>query len=228
MQWIDDYQLVLLDFDGLLVDTEQVHYRAYQEMCAAHGCDLDIDFPTYCRYAHYSAEAFRNAIYRMFPQLRADFPDWGELYREKSAIYRRLLIEEPVELMPGADLLLEELAKSGVKHSVVTHSAKALVDVLRGKMKGLQSIPYWITREDYERPKPYPDCYRKAVEKFAGAGDRVVGFEDTPRGLRALLPTRAQAVLIASIPYPEIEELKAEGALHYASLKGLLGVEHLH
>ena len=33
MDWIKKYQLFLFDFDGLLVNTEEMHFLAYKQMC---------------------------------------------------------------------------------------------------------------------------------------------------------------------------------------------------
>jgi len=42
-------------------------------------------------------------------------------------------------------------------------------------------------------------------------GDRIIGFEDSPRGLTALLGTQAEGVLITSLmELPEIKELAQE------------------
>ena len=44
MQWIHDFQLFLFDFDGLLVDTEHLHYQAYVNMLSKHGYKLELNF----------------------------------------------------------------------------------------------------------------------------------------------------------------------------------------
>ena len=85
----------------------------------------------------------------------------------------------------------------------------------------LDSIPVWITRDFYTHPKPHPECYQKAIERLAGESDRIVGFEDTPRGMRALMQTRAQAVIISQIDYPEIGEFVKRGALHFPTFDSI-------
>ena len=52
-------------------------------------------------------------------------------------------------------------------------------------------------------------------------GDQVIGFEDTPRGLRALLQTGAKAVMISPINYPEIPEFIAQGVEYFHSFAKL-------
>ena len=49
----------------------------------------------------------------------------------------------------------------------------------------LNKLKNWITREDYELPKPNSECFKLAVKKF-GENKIVIGFEDSWVGYQAL------------------------------------------
>ena len=217
MQWINQFQLFLFDFDGLLVNTEEIHFMAYQRMCKNRGFDLDWSFNRYCQSAHYESDALKKDIYAKFPQLQKIEPSWEVLYAEKKKAVIDLLNEGAVHLMPGVLELLAALQSANIKRCVVTHSPDELVAVVRQKNPILNTIPHWITRHDYVQPKPSSECYLKAINKFASEGDQVIGFEDTPRGLRALLGTSAKPILVCEISYPEISEFLERGVEHYSS-----------
>src|SRR3990167_8292628 len=106
MDWIQQYSFILLDFDGLLVNTEALHFRAYQKMCADRGFALTWDFSKYASIAHSSAEGLRLSIYADFPALNNQEPDWTVLYAEKKKAYQDLLLLGEIQLMPGVDLFL--------------------------------------------------------------------------------------------------------------------------
>lgn len=221
MRWIHDYQLFLFDFDGLLVNTEELHFLAYQRMCADRGFSLNWDFDRYCQAAHYGAEALELQIYQEFPSLKAMEPDWKVLYAEKKKEIMRLLSEDAVNLMPGVDRLLLALQDAGIKRCVVTHSPDELVAVARRKHPVLNTIPFWVTREQYSHPKPHPECYLKAVRMYAEAGECVIGFEDTPRGITALMQTPIKPVMICTAHYPEIPLFKGQGVSHFSTLDAI-------
>lgn len=221
MDWIHNYQLFLFDFDGLLVNTEELHYFAYKKMCSARGFNLDWNFNRYCQAAHYDATGLRDQIYNYLPELQTQEPNWDILYAEKKQAILDLIAEGAVHLMPGVEKLLKALQDADIKRCVVTHSPDSLINAVRKQNPLLDSIPNWITREHYSHPKPHSECYLTAIERFAKPEDRVIGFEDTPRGLQALLGTRAKAVLICRAQYPEIPEYIAKGALHYPSLENI-------
>lgn len=223
MDWIHQFQLFLFDFDGLLVNTEEVHYTAYKRMCEARGVRMAWDFPKYCGIAHYTAEGIRDNMYADYPELYAQESDWDILYLEKKQIMLNLLNEDAVHLMPGVVELLTALDHAGIQRCVVTHSSDEVVDIVRKKNPLLNTIPNWITRRHYTHPKPHPECYLRAIELFAKASDQVVGFEDTPRGMMALLGThRVVPMLICAIDYPEIPTFKSQGVRVFSSLKDIV------
>lgn len=199
MQWIHHYQLFLFDFDGILVNTEELHYKAYLKMCADRGFELTWDEKTYVRHAMCSATGLKEGIYREFPKLYQSEPDWNVLYLEKKQLYSELLNENRVSLMPGVEPLLIALEKANIKRCVVTNSIAEHIAVIRERHPILDSIPHWITREFYQEPKPSAECYLKAIDLHGSAGDKVIGFEDSPRGLQALLGTKAERVFISEL-----------------------------
>lgn len=221
MQWIHDYQLFLFDFDGLLVNTEEIHYKAYQRMCAQRGITMDLGFENYCKIAHYSSEGLSEQLYQLYPALKAQEPVWSILYAEKKEAIMELLNEGAVQLMPGVERLLLALQEANISRCVVTHSPIELIDIVRRQHRIFDTIPSWITREQYTKPKPDSECYLKAISLLAKPGDKVVGFEDTPRGLRALLGTNAKPVLICEANYPEIPSFVAAHIAHYPTFASI-------
>ena len=218
MQWVKNYDLYLFDFDGLLVNTEEMHYNAYRRMLKNNGIEFSWDFNRYCQAAHYHATALKEQIYQEFPELYKREPAWDVLYKQKQEALLNLVDEGAAHLMPGVKELLEILEKAGVKRAVVTHSPDKLIQKIRKQNPILNSIPTWITREHYEKPKPDPECYIKAIEMLKPTG-KVIGFEDTPRGLTALFGTNAEPVLICTAEYPEIPEFIKRGAKRHLTLK---------
>jgi beta-phosphoglucomutase len=205
MQWIFLFQLFLFDFDGLLVNTEHLHYQAY--LNAIPG--LQLTFQDFERLAHVSAAAWKEAVLAEKPEL-----DWDKTYRQKKACYMELIGSGQVELMEGAEELLYALEKAGIKRCVVTHSPREQIEVLRNAHPALQTIPHWITREDYDKPKPDSECYLKAIAMYGKPRDKIIGFEDSFRGFKALSGTPATAVLIRKGSYPD--------AIHFESLRNVV------
>ncbi len=208
-----DWDFVLLDFDGLLVDTEKLHYRAYQRAVEFYKEHLPWSFEEFCLKAHISHEVLFSAIFSRCPRLEVS---WDELYRKKKESLYLELEESGVQLMPGVASFLERF--NGTPTCVVTNSPKPFIEQVVADLPLLNKINYWITREDYKESKPSPEGYLKAIALYAKPSDKIIGFEDTPKGISALLQTKAQPVLISKIPYQELQQLKAQGVIHYPDL----------
>lgn len=194
----------LLDLDGVLVRTEELHHEAYRRMCAERGQALGWSFERYCLAAHYGRDRLRDELARELPALFAREPRWEVLYAEKSAIYLDLLGAGGAELMPGADELLRRLAERGAPRAIVTNSTAEQAALLRRHLPLLESIPEWVTRQDYRSAKPAPDAYVEAVRRLGVPAGRCLGLEDTPRGVEALSRAGVRAVLVTAIPYRDL------------------------
>lgn len=202
-EWVEDFGLICFDFDGLLVNTEELHYLAYKQMLSKYGFDLPWDFEAYCTEAHISTEFLRSAIYTLFPRLKELQPNWDVLRQEKNRLYANFIESHQLKLMDGVEELLAKLGSSPkLKTCVVTNSTKEQTDQIRSLLPELNQIPHWITREQYERAKPAPDGYLKALQLLESPKDAALGFEDTMKGANALIAAGISPVLIWPKNYP--------------------------
>eukprot|EP00026_Physarum_polycephalum_P008652 Phypoly_transcript_08746.p1 GENE.Phypoly_transcript_08746~~Phypoly_transcript_08746.p1 ORF type:complete len:254 (+),score=45.72 Phypoly_transcript_08746:50-763(+) len=199
-QFIKEYDLFLFDFDGTLADTESLHHKAYTKMCENRGFILDWDFDKYLSYSLSASTGVRDAIYAQFPAAKES--DWTVAYNEKKAIFLQLLEKEQTPLLPGVERVIHFLRDAGKLDvsCVVTNSPKEVTELVRKINPILDMIPHWITREMYEKAKPEPDAYLKAIEILGKEGaKRAIGFEDSIRGVKAIRSAGARAVLISAM-----------------------------
>lgn len=224
MKWIEHFDVFLLDFDGLLVDSEKIHFKAYQMLCQDYGCTLTWSLNDFFRLAHTQANGISQALYLEFPSLYASEPRWEILYQKKKQFYNQLLTDPSVTqhlgLMPGVADFLYHLERLNKDRFVVTNSLKDSVDLVRKSFPILNTIPHWITREMYSRPKPYPDGYEKVLQNLDKTGVRTVGFEDSFKGLKALQEAKVETcVLICSPNHPQLKEVNPKPFYHFSSFE---------
>jgi len=219
---VSETALILLDLDGLLVRTEELHFAAYCQACAAHGVALLWDFPTYCRHAHSTAAGIRLALEEELAQLFRAGLAWEDLYEEKCRVYTNMLSAREVSMQPGAEDLFEWLEVRGLPWIVVTNSPRDQCDALRQRLPALRRIPAWVTREEYSRPKPAPDAYVTALERTGVDRSAALGVEDTPRGVAALAAAGITAALVSAF-WCDLAETAPLLCARYSSLVELLG-----
>ncbi|GIM14661.1 hypothetical protein Vretimale_17610 [Volvox reticuliferus] len=152
---------VLFDVDGTLVESDPLHFRAFQEILAEVGFDggRPID------------EAFfrRHISGRHNPEIAADlFPEWDEdrrtaFYLDKEERYRRLAAAglEPLE---GLREFLEWVRQRGLRTAAVTNAPRANAEMMLAAL-GIEScFEHLVLGEECTRAKPHPDPYLIAME----------------------------------------------------------------
>ena len=195
MSFLFDGGAMLFDLDGLLVDTEQLHWKAYRGMCEQFGCTLDWDFPLDLEVAGAAAGGIQKRMRAELPKL-FEGRTWEELYEVKRQKLFDLLAHSPIPLMKGVAEVLPILAAASKPMVVVTHSPKAFVDLVRAAHPLFALMTSWVYREMYDAPKPAPDGYLRACREIGVSPKDAVGFEDTIRGIESLAAAEVQPVLV--------------------------------
>ena len=196
-------QCVIFDLDGLLVDSEPLQFRSYQQAFARHGVVVD------------------EARWRRWLSLDVSVPTWvaadeldldPELVRtEKRHIYERLVSEE-LELKPGAADLVGALA-ADYRLCVASGSRMESIEVclekfaLRGHFEALFSC------STFARAKPHPDVYLGALEGMSVRAEDAIALEDTVTGLTAAVQAGLQCVAC-----PDTSNPVPKAHYHQASL----------
>ena len=190
-----DWKLLVFDLDGLLVNTEMMHWLAYDVACQRYGFRLNWPFEEYFYVASSSSSGIQM---RLACEHKEQFEaiSWSQFYETKQQALLDLLLKEPVPLMPGVEKLLTQVHLLGLQMACVTHSRTSFADRIRGQHTCLSYIQSWYTLETNDRPKPAPDGYLKAVFEAGILPEQAVGFEDSLRGVQAQVDAGITSVLI--------------------------------
>lgn len=197
-------QAVILDLDGLIVDSEPLHQRAFNIFLTRHGLDYRFDEDEYGR-VFVGIPVRENADYLV---ARFNLPMRAEaVLVEREAIFQAL-IQDPTNLvaMPGVFDLLDALEARGIALGVASGSPRQQVEtMLRGL--GLASrFRVVVAGTDVPRPKPAPDVYLRAVQELRVAPARCVAVEDSAAGIAA---AKAAGLHVIAVPnrYTRLQDL---------------------
>ncbi|MEG1669697.1 MAG: HAD family phosphatase [Victivallaceae bacterium] len=211
---LSHYDLFFFDCDGLLIDSEKVHYEAFLSAFAFFGLPYDLDYLEHRRLVGKDLEALKAYLVSRVPEVN-EF--WDDLYLKKHHTYIDLVAKDCIDLMPGVPEVLACLKRLDKKAVVVTNASRPIARKLMQRYPCLSEMD-WVTRELYSRPKPAPDAYMYAYDRFYCKGMRVIGFEDSVKGLSALSKITAVAVFVNAVDDIELPV----NAIHIASLKELV------
>ena len=174
------FDSILFDFDGVLVDSEPIHYDCWMEVLAPFG--LRVDWDTYVRTCVGISDrtmlerfAAENPTPLDVEQLYAQYPRKKELFRE------RMIAANPFALETLA--LIRELAARDLPMAVVSSSGRTEVEppiVHAGIRPHFAAL---VCGLEAGKLKPEPDPYLKAAEMLNARRPLVV--EDSEAGVAA-------------------------------------------
>jgi len=178
---------ILFDFDGVIVDSEAVHHRAYELALAPFGVE-GIPFEIYAEHWSNRGDGLLYAEER-WPGVRAT-----ELKRRKEELFVGLL-EREAKLRPGAETALRALARRW-PIALATGSVRAAADHVLDRFGLRDCFRAVIAREDYEREKPAPDAFLQAAGRLGVAAVDCVAIEDSMKGLAAAIAAGSPCIVV--------------------------------
>ena len=170
------YDAILFDFDGVLIDSEPVHFACWREVLQPFG--IHLDWATY--HAHFIGISDREML-RDLANLRQPPVDvnllWAE-YPHKRALFReRMRTESPVT--PDVRDLLRWL--NGRPMAVVSSSGRDEIEPILQAGGIRDCFAALVCREDVTQFKPAPEPYSKAAQLLGAA--RALVVEDSQAGI---------------------------------------------
>jgi HAD superfamily hydrolase (TIGR01509 family) len=170
-------RIVLWDNDGVLVDTEELYFRATRMVLEARGIGLD-DGQYRRFFLQRSGGAFHLARER-----GATEEEVALMREQRNRLYAKLLMEENI-VATGVEEVLEAVARKA-RMGVVTSSRIEHFRIIHSRTGYGRFFDFVVAFEDVRHTKPHPEPYLKALE-LAGCGPGpCVAIEDSERGVKA-------------------------------------------
>lgn len=168
---------VLFDLDGVITDTAEYHYQAWQRLADELGRPFD-------RVAN---ERFRGVGRADCLRLLLDGdirPDFDQLLERKNTYYVELLDRlTPADILPGALALLDELAAIGLKTAIGSASANTWTVLRRlGLADRFDTV---VDGSMLSRSKPDPEVFLTAAARLGVAPGLCLVVEDATAGIEA-------------------------------------------
>jgi HAD superfamily hydrolase (TIGR01509 family) len=170
------YAGVVFDMDGVLLDSEPLHYGVAARVLAAEGYTLDDEL--YRTFTGRTAEAMWEDLH-----LRFSLPKPREAYLDAYDVGVLAALAEPLTPAPGARELVHRLVERGMPIALASSSQRVWIQAtLRGL--GLDGVfPVIVSGQDVVRGKPAPDIYLLAAAGLGQPPERCVAIEDAPAGV---------------------------------------------
>ncbi len=181
---------VVFDMDGLLLDTEVVALRTFQEVCAELGIAFDRQIYNKCLGRNLqSTEQLLTRELEGF-ESKTFMPLWTGLYHEEAVL-------KPVPVKTGVEAFLKSLKSWDIPLAVATSSGQ---DKATSKLSNAGIDHYFqdvISGDMVENSKPDPEIYLKAATALGHHPTDCLALEDSDNGVKA---AHSAGMLVFQIP----------------------------
>jgi beta-phosphoglucomutase-like phosphatase (HAD superfamily) len=171
-----DYQAIIFDCDGTLIDSMPVHYLAWHRTMSRHG----IAFPEDRFYALGGMPSDR--IIKLLASEQSVSLDAHKVALEKETTFLdHIHMLEPIEPI----VKIANYFRSRIPVAVASGGFREII------MKQLSQIGCedWfdavVTAEDTQRHKPFPDVFLEAARQLNALPSRCLVYEDSELGIDA-------------------------------------------
>jgi beta-phosphoglucomutase len=209
---------VLFDLDGVLVSTDEYHYRSWKKISAEEGFDF---------FDHEFNHKFRGVARMECIEIitKASGKNYTteqkqELADRKNKYFVESLSSVTTEvLLPGALSALHELRKRGIKIAIASNSRNAVTIIKQVKIEHL--LDAIVDGHQIENSKPDPEVFLLAAKKVGippaqclVVEDAIAGIESARRaGMKALGIGTKERLPNADIVVPDLSVISIDELL---------------
>ena len=177
---MNQIKAVLFDMDGVLVNTEPVHFRMWREAFRNRG--LEVGYEVYKGCIGTTDGYLMDLIWDHYGR---DFRGDKKLLEERMAIEERMPKEESFPEMPGVREMLQRLYEAGFLLAIASSSPVSRIEAAVDHIGVRQYFSLLNSGENVARSKPAPDIYLDTAEKLGVMPAECIVLEDSGNGSTA-------------------------------------------
>ncbi len=193
-------EAMVLDFDGLIVDTETAYIDCWSELHAEHGLAC-------CRDDAHAVVGHVGAGFDPWAAFGRDV-DRASLEQQCRERSRARTAAQPI--LPGVQELLLAAREAGLVLGVASNSSRSYVEA---HLERLKLRPYFTAVrcfDDVPRGKPEPDVYLAVMKALNAAPAASIAFEDSVPGHLAAKQAGLHCVVVPNPSTAHCEFLRAD------------------
>jgi beta-phosphoglucomutase len=195
---------ICFDFDGVLVDSEPIHWETWSEALKPDG--ITINYEDYCR--RFIGVSNRDMIRRLCEEARIPFDHdrYESWYRQKRRLYRRRRLQVPLELVSYIKTGLD-----AYRLAVVSSSGRVEVEPYLVQSGIRERFDAVVCAEDVAELKPSPLPYVRAADLIQIRPEECLAVEDSDAGIES---ARGAGMSVLRVAGPSVVADGVRRALH--------------
>jgi beta-phosphoglucomutase len=179
---------LIFDFDGVVVDSEPVHFRAFREVLGRRGIGLTSE-QYYSLYLGFDDHDCFGAVLRANGRA-VEESLIAAMMAEKTAMVQQAF-GRSIKPLPGAVELMRAARAAGVPLAICSGALRQEILLAAKTVGALELVKLIVSAEDVAHGKPDPEGYVMAIRQLGEALGRPIDpartwvVEDSPAGIDA-------------------------------------------
>ncbi|TXF77585.1 HAD family hydrolase [Chryseobacterium sp.] len=171
---------VLFDMDGVIVDTEPLHRKAYFQMFSDFGIEVSDDF-----YASFTGSSTKKVAERLIGHFGMSH-SVEEISEHKRRYFKHYFDHDiDFDLLPGVKDLIENYFENGVKLVLASSAHMNTINWVFEKFDLEKYFTAKISGADLQESKPHPEIFIRAAEMASEPKENCMVIEDSTNGIEA-------------------------------------------
>lgn len=170
---------VLFDMDGVIIDSEPLHTRAFQDSMKQFGLNLTEE---YCSQFIGRTDRYMAEVLIKEYQLQISAEELLEAKNNKKKIYEKEYGYPPV---PFVKDLIQDLAAHNIKLAIASSSPMEGIQETAKSLGLTDYFDQYVSGMDLKHSKPAPDIFLKAASNLGVAPSDCIVIEDSTHGVAA-------------------------------------------
>ncbi|SOB58472.1 Protein CbbY [Pseudodesulfovibrio profundus] len=181
-------EALIWDVDGTLVDSEELHRKAFNQSFEDAGLDWHWSHEAYLKLLDVTGGKERIRHYMELSRIDEEsMPKTPEdIHAVKTDFYNHSVRNGGLGLRPGVEALIEEAVQRGNRLAIATTTSLVNVEALFHS--GVLQREHWeviMAGDQVENKKPAPDVYIEALRQLGLNPLECLAVEDSENGLNA-------------------------------------------
>jgi HAD superfamily hydrolase (TIGR01509 family) len=171
---------VIFDMDGVIIDSEEIHKKAYYETFTSIGVNVSDDL-----YKTLTGSSTINAFQKLVAHFNLDLKP-EELVLNKRKRYVNFFENDPkLHLVKGVEELIKHCYDKGLTLVLASSSAMVNIDRVFNRFNLNQYFTAKISGADLSESKPNPEIFEKAAVLGKTPKENCIVIEDSDNGVKA-------------------------------------------
>lgn len=185
---------VLLDFDGVIVDSEPMHEAGLRAAFARLGMSLTPELNAERLVGFADRDAYREVCI-LHGRTPSD-SEFDRLSSEKWIFAQEAMARGEVPAFEGTLRLIAEIDAAGVPWAICSGARRHEILAVLARLGLTDSPRFIISADDVTRCKPDPEPYATAVARLGFMPGQCITVEDTDKGIASAKAAGVRAVAV--------------------------------